>query len=146
MLALVCAQLYRWSETQPRGMNDAPFFAMSEYDFRSKCVVVGCQKRGFRRELFVRDDCASTWQVRVKTRGSCSEVTNRSPINDEQIALSARRLQTAWKHSNQLMLDAALFVEETSLGAHDVVTICWTSWPWPWRIAEQTCGACCACW
>ena len=54
-----------WSETKPRGVNDAPFFAMSEYDFRSKCVVVGCQKRGFRRELFVRDDCVSEWSERL---------------------------------------------------------------------------------
>ena len=41
--------------------NDAPFFAMNKYDFRSKCVVFGCQRRGFARELIVRDDCVSEW-------------------------------------------------------------------------------------
>ena len=49
-------------------MNDAPFLAMSEYDFRSKCVAFECHRHGFAREVIVRDDREST--EKSKTRGA----------------------------------------------------------------------------
>ena len=47
-------------------MNDAPFFAMSEYDSRSKCDAFGCQRRGFARKVIVRDDRESTYKVKLE--------------------------------------------------------------------------------
>ena len=47
-------------------MNDAPFFAMSEYDSRSKCDAFECQRRGFARKVIVRDDRESTEKVKLE--------------------------------------------------------------------------------
>ena len=49
-------------------MNDAPFLAMSEYDFRSKYVAFECHGHGFAREVIVRDDREST--EKSKNRGA----------------------------------------------------------------------------
>ena len=52
-------------------MNDAPFLAMSEYDFRSKCVAFECHGHGFAREVIVRDDRESTEkQVKLEARSA----------------------------------------------------------------------------
>ena len=47
-------------------MNDAPFLAMSEYDFRSKCVAFECHGHGFAREVIVRDDRESTDKSKIR--------------------------------------------------------------------------------
>ena len=47
-------------------MNDAPFLAMSEYDFRSKCVAFECHWHGFAREVIVRDDRESTEKSKIR--------------------------------------------------------------------------------
>ena len=47
-------------------MNDAPFFAMSEYDSRSKCDAFECQRRGFARKVIVRDDRESTDKSKIR--------------------------------------------------------------------------------
>ena len=51
-------------------MNDAPYLAMSEYDFRSKCVAFKCHWHGFAREVIVRDDRESTEKSITKIRGA----------------------------------------------------------------------------
>ena len=47
-------------------MNDAPFFAMSEYDSRSKCDAFECQRHGFARKVIVRDDRESTDKSKIR--------------------------------------------------------------------------------
>ena len=47
-------------------MNDAPFLATSEYDFRSKCVAFECHWHGFAREVIVRDDRESTEKSKIR--------------------------------------------------------------------------------
>ena len=47
-------------------MNDAPFLAMSEYDFRSKCVAFECHWHGFARDVIVRDDRESTEKSKIR--------------------------------------------------------------------------------
>ena len=51
-------------------MNDAPFLAMSEYDFRSKCVAFECHGHGFAREVIVRDDRESTEKVKLEAQSA----------------------------------------------------------------------------
>ena len=48
-------------------MNEAPSFAMSEYESRSKCVEFECQNSGFSREIIVRDGRESTETTRERS-------------------------------------------------------------------------------
>ena len=72
-------------------MNDAPFLAMSEYDFRSKCVAFECHGHGFAREVIVRDDRESTDKSNI--RGA------ERPLGAQLVELRTYDGPIEWKHN-----------------------------------------------